>query len=167
VTMTPLETAWLAGLLEGEGSFSCTIANKHRPLSRRMVVQLGMTDEDIVRRAGELMDAPAVHVHKRRHGRKQCFSIIISGFKAERVMKAILPHMGDRRRDAILRALAEWQTRPVMLRERGKMADCHPDRPNKGRGLCDECHRHERYLKQDLPMRQAVRASAHRDFLFV
>jgi hypothetical protein len=165
--MEQTEIAWLAGLLEGEGSFQCVQASKARPQSRHLTCTLGMTDEDVVRRAGVLMDAPSIYEQNPAPPRKKVFIIGISGYKAERVMKLILPYMGIRRRDKILKVLADWKTRPVAQRERGRKADCHPDRPNKGHGLCDECHRRKRYQEKDIPMRQAIRAAKTRDFLFV
>jgi hypothetical protein len=53
--MTPEEIAWLAGLLEGEGSFfivwkTSTTGEKYATFR----ITLGMTDEDVVRRAFEM-----------------------------------------------------------------------------------------------------------------
>lgn len=166
--ITPIQIAWLAGILEGEGSFSCQCPNKRtRPHARLLRVQIQMTDRDIIERACELMEATSIYERPRPAPRQTVFILMITGHKAERIMRLILPHMGIRRRNKILECLEEWKNRPVMLRERGKRAECHPDRRHKGHGLCEECHRHLRYIRGDLPKRQAVRAARSHDFIFV
>ena len=162
--MTPEETAWLAGLLEGEGAFGCSGA-KARPQSRTLRIQLNMTDEDVVRKAAVLMEnAPVYRYSKKKDtsraikSTKDAFHTYVVGYGAERIMELILPYMGNRRTARINEVLALYRSRPVKLRERNKMADCHPDRSNKGGGLCAECYRHARYLQKDLPRRQQERA---------
>lgn len=94
-----IEVAWLAGLLEGEGCFNLMRANSRskRPLIR---VQVAMTDRDIVERVRALMDAPSVQEHKDRgqpDNWKRRYVTCASGRKAEAVMRAVRPYMGERR----------------------------------------------------------------------
>jgi hypothetical protein len=156
------DTAWLAGLLEGEGSFSCRTPAR-QPSSRTLIIQLNMTDKDVVEHAAELMAAPSIHNRKTKGNRKPSYLIVVSGYKAEKIMETILPFMGKRRRDKIISALSEWRNRSIALRPRGRKPDCHPDRPHKGNGLCDECHRRKRYIDKDIPRRLAVRSARDRD----
>lgn len=91
------DVLWLAGLLEGEGTFDI-----HRGKYPR--VRVGMVDRDIVGRAATLMGA---RVNLRLHGRpaQATWHAEVSGAKAVAVMRAVLPHMGSRRSGAIATAL--------------------------------------------------------------
>ncbi|MEU8655272.1 hypothetical protein [Actinoplanes philippinensis] len=95
---SPVDLAWLAGLLEGEGAFDL-----HRQRYPR--VRLGMTDRDIVTRAAELVGAN-VRVSFRPAPQTALWHAEISGPRAEAVMRAILPHMGARRSSRIASVLA-------------------------------------------------------------
>jgi hypothetical protein len=80
---------WLAGLLEGEGSFDL-----HR--GRYPRVRLGMTDRDVVGRAATLLGGK-VRLSLKGAPAQAMWHVEVSGSKAEAAMKAILPHMGARR----------------------------------------------------------------------
>jgi len=80
---------WLAGLLEGEGTFDL-----HRGKYPR--VRVGMTDRDVVGRAATLMGA-RVRLSLKPAPNAAMFHAEVSGGKAAEVMAAILPHMGARR----------------------------------------------------------------------
>jgi hypothetical protein len=97
------EWAWLAGLLEGEGYFS------GKP---RLVVELEMTDKDVVERAAQLVPGGKTKVSARtRMGRngnphKPSYRYRWCGPRALEVMCGVRKHMGDRRRDKIDAVLA-------------------------------------------------------------
>lgn len=95
---SPVNLAWLAGLLEGEGAFDL-----HRQRYPR--VRLAMADRDIVARAAELLGA-TVRVSLRPAPQSAMWHAEISGPRAEAVMRAILPHMGARRSARIAAVLA-------------------------------------------------------------
>lgn len=53
--MSPVETAWVAGLLEGEGAFVVSwVERKNRWRYPTIRVQMNQTDEDVVRKLGRL-----------------------------------------------------------------------------------------------------------------
>lgn len=89
---------WLAGLLEGEGTFDL-----HRHRYPR--IRLGMTDRDVVGRAASLMDSKlrlALHpapVQPTWHAE-------ISGERAAAIMREVLPFMGARRSQRIAAVLS-------------------------------------------------------------
>lgn len=85
----PTDIAWLAGLLEGEGSFDL-----HRHRYPR--VRLAMADRDTVERAAQLMGA-CVRVSLPRPPHSAMWHAELSGPGAEAVMRAVLPHLGARR----------------------------------------------------------------------
>lgn len=84
---------WLAGLLEGEGSFDA-----HRGKYPR--VRLAMTDRDVVGRAASLMDT-SLRLALHPAPAKATWHSEVSGQKAAEIMRAILPHMGARRSQKI------------------------------------------------------------------
>jgi len=92
---------WLAGLLEGEGSFFISRSrarNKNRPC-----VRIEMTDRDVVARAsvsaGHILGRKpmAVCAQRIRNGWTQSFRVQWVGGPAIDLMKKIRPYMGIRR----------------------------------------------------------------------
>lgn len=96
---------WLAGLLEGEGTFGVqTVDGKPYAYAR-----LVMTDLDVVERAAALFPTTGsiVVVPSRKEGWQQSYSVNWSHRKAIDVMWAVLPLMGARRTEKIVDVLAE------------------------------------------------------------
>jgi hypothetical protein len=105
------ELHWLAGLLEGEGSFMAG-----PPSAPRMpVISVNMTDEDVVARLGRTFGRK-VHVVKPRNERWQTsYQVRVTGGAAVRWMTLLRPLMGARRQSQIDRALACYAPRPSAL----------------------------------------------------
>jgi hypothetical protein len=99
-----VEIAWLAGLLEGEGSFGAYASRGRRP---QLVAKLKMTDADVVVKAQKLMGAPSVRreCDTRKEQNSDCYVARVYGAKAETLMRLILPHMGTRRSQKITELL--------------------------------------------------------------
>lgn len=95
---------WLAGLLEGEGSFL------KAPPSRRSGVQVSveMTDEDVVRRAADLLGSSVVACKARRAWWKPSWRTCVRGHRAILLMKTLRPLMGQRRQGQIDSAIASY-----------------------------------------------------------
>ncbi len=101
--------AFLAGLLEGEGSFILDRGKWPR-------IKLKMTDEDVVRKAYELagtgtMSGPhkvpkadGSGYHKDNWSWRVC-----NQYECYALMVAILPWMGTRRREQIMSVIKTWQ----------------------------------------------------------
>lgn len=101
--MTELDLMWLAGLLEGEGSFLFPAPSEGN--TPRIALQ--MTDEDVVRRAATLMGVETVSRTDRKPGIwKPCFHANLKGKRARALMERLLPHMGARRSQRIKEILA-------------------------------------------------------------
>ena len=100
--------AWLAGLLEGEGSFIFGA-------KKSLIVQLQMTDGDVVKLAHSLAGVGRFHGpydNTRRtdaRPRKESYMWTAHGDVAYAVMVDVLPKMGDRRRQRILEVIALWK----------------------------------------------------------
>src|SRR6266516_4684712 len=90
---------YLAGLLEGEGCFYTQNYNK---AGRHYVrVSLAMTDEDVVRGVHNLVASGSVycdHRSSRTSGKHSDYwRWTLNGTEAEKLMRLILPYMGQRR----------------------------------------------------------------------
>jgi hypothetical protein len=112
--LPPIDQAdlhWLAGLLEGEGTFLAGPPSA----PRSPAVQVAMVDRDIVERAGSLLRA-GVGVHpSRREGWKTTYSVRVRGARAVLWMKRLRPLMGSRRQEQIDRAIASHGPDPRRL----------------------------------------------------
>jgi len=98
---------WLAGLLEGEGSFDA-----HRGKYPR--IRVAMTDRDVVGRAASLMDTKLrLSLHPAPN--KATWHSEISGPRAAAIMREILPHMGARRSAKIAEILGVSAFRHVTV----------------------------------------------------
>src|SRR5690606_12530806 len=111
VMMDRDDAIWLAGLLEGEGSFDA-----HRGKYPR--VRVGMTDRDVVGRAASLLGAN-VRLSLKPAPMKATWQAEVSGEKAAAVMREILPFMGARRsgKSAAILGAYELGAQPAPKRE--------------------------------------------------
>lgn len=98
--------AWLAGYLEGEGSFG--------RIDTRIHIGLQATDKDVVHRVASLTNSQYWATSKKLPYHKQAYSLRITGERAAYYMRLILEHMGSRRTERInecLRAREESHIR--------------------------------------------------------
>ncbi len=103
--MNELDLHWLAGLLEGEGCFFASRAQRNK--GYRIAVKLSMTDKDVMERAQRIMQVKSLNVHSRPN-KKVAYIISLEGNHARNLMWTLLPLMGSRRQDTILTNLAHW-----------------------------------------------------------
>ena len=103
---------WLAGLLEGGGCF------RSRGKST-LIIQLWMTDRDIVERAHTLMGATTTITVSKRPPRKDAYYFHCSGDLAKYWMETLLPLMGERRREKIKECLSKWKPNTTIRRNLG------------------------------------------------
>lgn len=105
---------WLAGLLEGEGSFmSGPPSRPHKP-----ILSLEMTDKDIVHRAASILGDRTVTFHKsRKVNWKDSYYVCLKGAHAVEWMKKLRDLMGERRAEQIDKALKSYKdlSRPPKL----------------------------------------------------
>ncbi|MDE2020618.1 MAG: hypothetical protein KGJ13_09810 [Patescibacteria group bacterium] len=149
-TLSPVEVAWLAGILEGEGCFIIQYRKLGPPKGGGCIkIQLKMTDEDVILRAAKIMQskvAPPIIPKKPTH--KIQFSTSLSGYRARKILEIILPFMGIRRSIRIRELMTEWDNRAVKHWPPNKPALCHPDQPNVAGGLCRKCWRKRQWQKE-------------------
>lgn len=101
---------WVAGLIEGEGTFS-VIRNKRKRFIYP-AVSVVMTDKDVLDRLasvvghGKIRERHSQQLRDNPHYKRQYVWTLV-GSKAEHLMLQIRPWMGERRRDRIDEVLAE------------------------------------------------------------
>lgn len=94
--------AWLAGLLEGEGSFK-----KPAPSAPHLpIVTVQMTDEDVIARAARLVGVGYCSVIPKNPRHQPTFVMSAKETRARDLMLALRPLMGQRRRGQIDQAVA-------------------------------------------------------------
>ena len=104
---SPASVVWLAGLLEGEGTFLAVGSNKR---GYRPRLQLKMTDRDVVQHAASILR----YKNKIYTGQptnkdwKRWFLLAIEGDQAVLWMLRLLPLMGKRRRKQIMTAIRRY-----------------------------------------------------------
>ena len=128
------QIAWLAGLLEGEGSFMWA---KTSPC-----VAIQMTDRDVLERAAKIMAAKvwSPYKPKGKPSYKPIFTIRIFGIQAIQWMMTVYRFMGERRRIKIAAVIKLWRDSdhpPRASRNTPQFAArCHPNRPRRAYELC-------------------------------
>lgn len=109
------QISWLAGLLEGEGSF--VFLKK----TNRVRMALEMCDEDVVAKAAELLGVRYHRIAARERHHSTSYKFNVSGPRAGYYMRLILPHMGNRRTATIRACLSKIESSIELHRLRGKM----------------------------------------------
>jgi hypothetical protein len=135
--------AWLAGLLEGEGTFSVTRQSAYIAYP---VIKVEMCDEAIVTRAAHIMGARSVQRDEPDHEDwSPTFVAAITGHHAAAWMRKLRSSMGTRRAAAIDAALSQYH--PIRLVDAPTscvVPGC--SEPHRGRGLC---HKHYMMWSRD------------------
>jgi len=126
------DRAWLAGLLEGEGSFIV-----HRSGgSSYPVIKVEMCDQQIIERAARLLDTSTCTASAGTEAWRPTFVARIAGHRAAEWMHALRPYMGLRRTAAIDVALSAYHPVRLIAPPLVCMVEgC--GRPHRARGLCN------------------------------
>lgn len=103
--LTPIDLAWIAGLLEGEGYFC--INRDGRGLTRGATLQAGcgMTDRDVIHRLHRLIGVGHISIEKTTN--KPVYRWRCNNTSAYALMILLQPSMGQRRQKTI-RHLIKW-----------------------------------------------------------
>jgi hypothetical protein len=143
--------SWLAGLLEGEGTFGLTCDARWRCYP---VVSITMCDAAVVFRAARILGAGAVAMREPEQAEwRPTYVVKVGGRHAADWMQTLRDLMGERRRTAIDAALAKYH--PVYLVD--PPASCVVpgcSDPHRGRGLC---HKHYMMWSRDKAKGRAAR----------
>jgi len=118
-TIDAADLHWLAGLLEGEGTFLAGPPSA----PRSPAIALWMVDRDIVDRAGHLLDAAVMVIPSRREGWQTAYCVRVRGARAVQWMERLRPLMGIRRQQQIDRAIASHGPDPRRLLDDERAAE--------------------------------------------
>lgn len=139
--MRVIDIAWLAGIIEGEGSFAIA---KGSPL-----ISVQMTDLDVIHRIAELFGTQTQSFSRPR-GRtksggeyKPVYTIRVHGVRAIQWMMTLYSLMGERRQAKIRAIVKSWTDSKAAARAprcQRFMSTCHPLKPRIGQGLCRTCY---------------------------
>lgn len=102
--MNEVETAWVAGIIEGEGTI-----NRYRyirPDGRsymKTILQIEMTDEDVLQKMMSITGRGSMQKKKVRNNYKQTWVWTVSNAShVKEICDKILPHMSRRRTERIV-----------------------------------------------------------------
>jgi hypothetical protein len=144
------EVVWLAGLLEGEGSFGLRKTGKYQTLN----IQLGMTDLDVVEKAAKILGTE-VRGPYGPYGTNKLpwYSVSVNGWRAVSWMMTLWSLMGSRRKKKIEALLTKWRSYPSRPRRPASdpnlPINCpHTDHESYSRGLCRPCYMREYHRKR-------------------
>jgi len=152
-----LDMAWLAGLLEGEGSF---VLNRRSNGKCDVRIQIAMSDEDVISRVALLLTKGKYRIWDRK-GYKMQFLLRVTGTRAAGWMMTLYGLMGLRRRERIRELLAYWKVQPVANKLRDRCGNGHPydidrmtygrkKRRHRGCSICQKQNRRNRYTASRL-----------------
>lgn len=114
---------WIAGLIEGEGCFTRRKGSSPRSSP---IIQIIMTDKDVVIRAAQILGAAKVIKSREgpkrdnRPSTKDIYRVVLYGRRAVSWCMTLYPIMGERRQARIRELLDEWKKSPraTYLRKR-------------------------------------------------
>jgi hypothetical protein len=139
--MKAIDIAWLAGLVEGEGCLSLH-SGKYPALAIRM------SDEDVIRRAANLLGTRITGPYKTRENYKPTWLCQVNGSLAASWIMTLYVLLGERRQAKAREIIEAWKklgsnrvsSKPRAQKGSFTPAGCHPDRPNRAHGMCKECY---------------------------
>lgn len=120
------DIVWLAGWLEGEGTFGFYYLKRNRNGTGLYSPQIraSSSDLDVIQRVGKILDTRPHTVNMANHirrserdplapkSRKQMYDCRISGARAAGWMMTLYTLMGTRRKDSIRKALERYRAIP-------------------------------------------------------
>ena len=144
----PLDLAWAAGFLEGEGCFGWYW---HRPGQRNgsLVINAVQKEREPLDRLREIFGVGRINQKVNRRDGKvfECWEWRVNGLAAAPVMRLLLPHMSSRRQARISESLIQHDTvqaRKVVAAVRCPQGHLHAEhRGRRGNGTyyCRACQR--------------------------
>lgn len=124
--------AWLAGLLEGEGSFYMLTSHVGGKPYRYPKIVVNMTDQDVIEHVARILGGSVYTMPKAKKfpDRKQQWRAQASGSNAATWMRRLRPMMSARRQAKIEEILAEYGTiEPTEVRRQRACSEAAALRP--------------------------------------
>ena len=156
--MTPEEIAWVAGLLEGEGSFVLGARGNRvdKPKIQQIQITCGMTDRDVMLKLHQVVGIGNTYLERRRDPRRSNVKQMYIWNASKRAdvvpfLKLIRPHMGDRRGAKIDELLQYAEDNPLIYNQ---PVVCGTRRAYRKGCRCDRCRRAASDYARDLRERK-------------
>lgn len=161
--MSDIEVAWVAGLLEGEGSFTFgPPSGRINPGCRQLRITCSMTDLDTIEKLHNVTGIGNFNPERRKYDKRRPHAKPAWVWSATRrpdvvyVLNAILPHMGERRSARIQELLDHHAEYPPLYdlepkhgtRSRYRNRDCR----------CEPCVEAARKYNRELRRKQRAQA---------
>ncbi len=100
--MRPVDVAWLAGLLEGEGYFCLNRGRYPR-------IDLRMTDRDVIEKVAAMWHSGVWEQKPKTERHKTVWKTDVSGPRAVGLMMTLYLYLGERRQERIRTILQTWR----------------------------------------------------------
>lgn len=151
----PLDAAWVAGLLEGEGCFSLSWGSRSYP---RFTVKCNMTDRDVVEHLHSLCGGKLAGPYQRtspagKPAKDQWVWTIGRKDSMKELLLDLLPYMCTRRSAKILEMLQAMEDYPARTWNHGRTGYEHHS------CLCDICRAAHNKHQRDMRRRRKERAA--------
>lgn len=154
------DIAWLAGIIEGEGSISICNGGFNKTYSKYYItphIQVTMTDKDVIDRVASIWKSKTRGPYKKERNGTQCkdaYNTSIGGMKAASWLMTLYPLFGVRRRAKAKEVLAKWrELGPTRGKYSSRCIRGHKyDGFSRGQRTCSTCAR-ERQLANYLARR--------------
>lgn len=162
--MNEVEIAWVAGLLEGEGSFSIakrgvTAAGRPKP-NRQVHVTCGMTDRDVVERLLRTVGVGSIFLDTRSRTNPKHKDLYTwrtaKRADVEALLRTIRPYMGLRRGAKIDEILAYFESHPPIYK---RPVACGTRQGYRKGCRCDPCRDANRAYGREIHQRRKQRAA--------
>lgn len=124
--MTSVELAWICGIFEGEG------CSYQRTASTRIVIQISMTDRDIIERVHRIAGVGRIDKRGLPSGKTAYVWSIRRCDEAADFLRKMLPLLGERRTEKALRLLEAWDSG---VKPRRMWTHCSHGHPLSGANL--------------------------------
>jgi len=118
------DLAYIAGLLDGEGTISIAAGSKKWPALR---VEIASTDYEVLHYAEQVLGVGKIHSQGQFHplGGRPCFKYYIYCQKASDVLGLVLPYLHIKKQQAILGI--KWQKNIVGRKQPGEVRKYYID----------------------------------------
>jgi len=117
VKLSERELIWLGSMIDGEGTVKAQLKKCGR--SRRLYpyIIIEMADLDIMARIAVMLEAKLVFKKRQKPHFKDVYRLCISGAKAVRYLRALLPYLSQRKEAEALQGIVAWSNNPFKGRK--------------------------------------------------
>lgn len=112
MAVSPVDIAWMAGILEGEACFMVSDRHVKDKTYKRIYIQLVMSDRDVVERVAGLFGTQCNDMPWRSLSTKPTYRCRSDGDRAAGWMMTIYKFMSERRQAKIRACLDAWRKSP-------------------------------------------------------